>query len=211
MNCEIVAKNIAGIVFGTLPQTRLADCKQHIAACSRCADALRGADALALLKTRNTGDTPADLFDKVVTELEKVPDQRHTGERFWLGTGFGGAIAASLFALALTLGWIGMPATEAPEVAEFRVALSEPRNMDVAIETDRPLQGARISILLSGGVELDGYGDRRELTWTTDLKAGVNRLSLPVVAVDQAGGQMVVRLSHPQSEQVFLVRLKTDV
>jgi hypothetical protein len=116
-----------------------------------------------------------------------------------------------LFALALALGWIGTPTTHAPEVAEFMAALSEPRSMNVAIETDRPLEGARISILLSGGIELDGYGGRREVTWNADLQAGLNRLTLPVVAVDQAGGQMVVRLSHPHSEQIFVVRLKTDV
>lgn len=94
-------------------------------------------------------------------------------------------------------------------MAEFVVTLGEPRNMDIAIETGMPLDGASISVLLSGGVELDGYDDRRELTWTTDLEAGINRLSLPVVAIDPAGGKMVVRLDHPDSEQVFVVRLKT--
>jgi hypothetical protein len=43
------------------------------------------------------------------------------------------------------------------------------------------------------------------------LQAGVNRLTLPVVAVDRTGGRMIVRLSHPHSEQVFVVRLKTAV
>jgi hypothetical protein len=175
------------------------------------ADARRGAEALASLKDRNTGEVPAGLFDAILSRVGPTAEPRLTGQRFWLGAGFGGAIAASLFAAALTFGWIGTPVADAPELAEFVVSLSEPRNMDIAIETDRALQGAKISIMLSGGIALDGYGDRREVTWTSDLSAGVNRLSLPVIANDQVGGQMVVRLSHPESEQVFVVQLKTDV
>ena len=175
------------------------------------ADAQRGAEALALLKNRETGEVPGGLFEKIEAQLEQSPEARQTGQRFWLGTAFGGAIAASLFAAALTFGWIGLPATNTSEVAEFVVALGEPRNMDIAIETDRPLYGANISIILTGGVKLDGYGDQRELTWTSNLDAGVNRLSLPVIAVNSSGGQMVVRMSHPESEQVFVVQLKTDV
>jgi hypothetical protein len=59
-------------------------------------------------------------------------------------------------------------------------------------------------------VEIDGYGTRRELSWSEDLDAGVNRLSLPVTASGFEGGQMVVRLEHPLSEQVFVVQLPVD-
>lgn len=175
------------------------------------ADARRGAEALAGLRGRDMGEVPAGLFDTMVSRVRPTAGSRPTGQRFWLGAGFGGVIAASLFAAAFTFGWIGAPVTDAPELAEFVVSLSEPRNMDIAIETDQVLEGATISIMLSGGIALDGYGDRRDLTWTSDLSAGVNRLSLPVIAIDQLGGQMIVRLSHPKSEQVFVVQLKTDV
>ncbi|HUD96937.1 MAG TPA: hypothetical protein VMO24_05295 [Woeseiaceae bacterium] len=211
MNCERMAENITGLISGTLSSAQTAECKRHLGGCRDCTAALRGAEALALLKACDTGDVPPGLFDSVLNSLDTAREPRHAGQkRFWLGTGFGGAIAASLFAVALTLGWIGAPDGYSPDVAEFYVALGEPRTMDLAIETDRPLEGARISILLAGGVELEGYGVQRELSWTSDLKAGVNRLSLPIVAVDRDGGRVVVRLSHPESEQIFVVRLRTS-
>lgn len=210
MNCDHMAENIRGLIYATLSPTQAAECRRHLAGCPDCTQAVRGAEALALLRARDTGDVPPDFFETVLDGLDQAQEPRRTGQRFWLGTTFGGAIAATLFALALALGWIGTPTTTTPDVAELHVTLGEPRNMDLAIETDRALQGARISILLAGGVELDGYGPRRELTWTSDLKAGVNRLSLPVVAVGENGGRVIVRLSHPQSEQVFIVRLKTS-
>ncbi len=210
MNCNIIVENMPGIISGELAPTLLADCEQHIVQCSDCRDALHGAEALALLKTRDTGAVPAGLFDRIVN-LAGTPAADSRGRRgFWLGTGFGGAVAASLLALALTLGWITPPVEESRGPAEFVVALGEPRDLDIAIEIDRALADANISILLSGGVELDGYGHRRELSWTTDLEAGVNRLSLPVLAVEPAGGQVLVRLEHPDSEQIFVVQLKTD-
>jgi hypothetical protein len=82
--------------------------------------------------------------------------------------------------------------------------------MNIAIEADRPLQDAQISILLSGDVEVDGYVDRRELSWTDDLEPGVNQLTLPIRAIGERGGQLVVSLSHPESVQIFVVQLKVD-
>jgi hypothetical protein len=208
MNCEQVSGNITGLISGTLAPADLSECERHLAGCRECSEELAGVEALALLRARDTGAAPPELFDNMLDGLDRAPEPRRNG-RFWLGTAFGGAVAASLVAVALGLGWIGMPAGSASDNAEFQVVLGESRNMALAIETDRPLQGATISIMLDGGIELEGYGERRELTWTSDLKAGVNRLSLPVVAVDGKGGRVVVRLSHPQSEQLFVVRLKT--
>lgn len=209
MNCEQAFGNIAGLVSGALPPEQTAECKRHIAGCPECADALAGAEALALVRAQGTEAAPPVLFDEILGGLKPARERRRGG-RFWVGAAFGGAVAASLLAAALTLGWIATPVGTS-DIAEFQVVLGEPRDMALAIETDRPLQGATISIMLDGGVELEGYGERRELTWTSDLKAGVNRLNLPIVAVDPDGGRVIVRLSHPQSEQLFVVRLKARV
>ena len=211
MNCNITAENIPGIVAGTLEPPLLADCEQHLSGCAECREALRGAESLAMLSKRTAGAAPAGLFDRLMDDAMAEETRPRGRSGFWLGTGFGGAVAASLLTLALALGWIGPVADEETGIAQFAVAVSEPRNMEIAIETDQALVGANISILLSGNVAIDGYGDRRELAWTTDLKAGVNRLSLPVIAIDSTGGQVVVRLDHPDSEQVFVVQLKADV
>jgi anti-sigma factor RsiW len=210
MNCEHLADNISGLVASTLSPAQAAECRQHLAGCPACREALRGAEALAMLRARGTGEVPPGLFATVMQRLDAGRDSRRSGQSFWLGSLFGGALAASLFFAALVLGWIGVPNVHAPETAELHVALGEVRNMDLAIETDRAMRGATVSVLLAGGVELQGYGQRRELTWTSDLEKGINRLSLPVIAIGEQGGSVIVRLSHPQSEQVFVVRLKNN-
>ena len=209
MTCEFVSENIGAIVSGDLGASVRADCDRHIATCADCADALRGAEALAALSARKVESAPEGLLSDLLDESLGVPAAPRRTSGFWLGAGFGGAIAASILVAALAMGWIA-PAVETDSgAAQFTVALREPRNVEVAIETDRVLANASISIVVSGGVAIEGYGDRRQLSWTTDLEAGVNRLSIPITAINELGGQMVVRLDHPESEQQFLVNLNT--
>jgi hypothetical protein len=173
-------------------------------------DARRGAEALATLKNQDIGSAPDGLFDRIVSTVSRTSSPPRETRRFWLGTGFGAAVAASIFTLAVTFGWFGETITSDPGIAQFQVALNEPRRMDIAIETDHALTGATIRILVAGSISIEGFGSQREISWVEDLDAGVNRLSLPVVATGSEGGQVVVRLSHPNSEQVFVVNLKTD-
>jgi len=173
-------------------------------------DAQRGSEALMELRKRKTDGPSDELFDRVVTTATGNSNDRSGKQRFWMGTAFGGAVAASLIAIAFFFGWTGSEQHPAGSTAEFVVSLGEPRQMNLAFETDRPLDGATISILLSGDVEIEGYGLQRELTWSEDLDAGVNRLSLPVLASGIDGGQMIVRMIHPLSEQVFIINLPAE-
>jgi len=160
-------------------------------------EAQRGKAALMELRRRETESPSDELFKRVVATATGNSSDQGSSKRFWMGTAFGGAVAAS-------------EQDPAKSTAEFIVALGEPRQMNLAFETDRPLDGATISILLSGDVEIEGYGVQRELTWSENLDAGVNRLSLPVLASGLNGGKMIVRMTHPMSEQVFVINLPTE-
>ena len=173
-------------------------------------EAQRGTEALMELRRRETESPPDELFERVIATATSNSDDRASDQRFWMGTAFGGAVAASLFAIAFFFGWTGGEQDPTESTAEFVVALGEARQMHLAFETDRPLDGATISILLSGNVEIEGYGMQRELTWSENLDAGVNRLSLPVLASGLNGGQMIVRMTHPLSEQVFVINLPAE-
>ena len=199
---------MTSLAAGTLPDEQRTACMNHIAGCSDCEDALQGAIAMHAVRSQQTDAAPHGSFERVMRRTLDASKRQASGQRFWLGAGFGGAIAASLLAVAFALGMLAVP--EQPAVAEFMLSMEESRPMHLAIESDRPLQDATISILLSGDVQLEGFGDRRELSWTDDLDAGVNKLTLPLKAVGENGGQLVVRLSHPDSEQLFVVYLKTD-
>jgi anti-sigma factor RsiW len=211
MKCQDIENKLVDIVSGKLAPTELEDCRQHIAHCVACDEVMRGVEGLAQLRNRDPGTPPTGLFETVSARLERRADQNTAGKRFWTGTTFGGVVAASLFALALTVGWIQLPANAPDQAApEFMVALSESRDLSVAIETEHALANATITVTLSGGVELAGYTGQRQLSWKADLVAGVNRLTLPVKATGIAGGQVIVQLAHLDSEQVLVVGVKAD-
>ena len=211
MNCDFIADNAAQIVYGQLSPEAMSLCQMHLRGCSDCTDAVRGAEALALLRNCGPQSAPEGLFDTMTEVIhESSQPQDKTRSSFWAGTGLGGAVAASFFAAAMMAGWIGPTATESEDIAQFAVAVSEPTVMNVAIEVDRPLNGASISILMSGDIELHGFSGERELTWITDLEEGVNRLQLPVIALDPSGGKMIVRLDHPDTEQVYVINVDTS-
>ena len=208
MSCNLDKGRLRLLARDSLDAAERDSVLAHVDHCGNCRAALRGARALVELGARETGTPPAGLFEAVVEKAVSQPARAPRDNRFWLGAGVG-AIAASLLAVALFLGLTDgrMPGESVPQ---FAVSIEEPRQMNLAFETDRVLEGARITILLSGSVEIDGYGPSRELSWTETLDAGVNRLSLPVIANGFDGGQIVVRLDHPQSEQVFVVQLPVE-
>jgi hypothetical protein len=170
-------------------------------------DVQRGTEALEMLRDRQIDSTPDKLFEQTMQKVAQPTNTKLNPGRFWLGAGFGAGLAASLFALAFAFGLL---APREDVVTDFQIALHETRRMDIAIETDRELPGATITIILAGNVDLDGFQGQRELSWSEDLDAGVNRLSLPLIATGTTGGQVLVRLNHPQSEQVFVINLKTE-
>lgn len=210
MNCTDIAERIPALASGVLPADERRDCLAHVATCDACADALRGGEAMQFLRRRDTGAAPEGLFQRVLDDVSEQREASVAGRRFWMGTAVGGAIAASLLAVVMMLGVLVRPVEIAPQLAEFRVSAAEPRVMHVAIETEQALSGAEISVVLTGGVEIDGAGGRREFNWTEDLDAGINKLSLPLLAIGDDGGQMLVRLRHPDSEQLFVIDLPTD-
>ena len=210
MNCETVSENIKALAEGLLDHDERTACMNHIAVCEDCADALRGVRAMLVVRDQAAVPGSERVFNRVMSKSNFDPHEQASRRGFWLGAGFSGAIAASLLAVAFALGLLVNPVPDTPTAAEFYVSATEVRPMNIAIEAKQALEDAEISILLSGDVEIDGFIDRNELSWTDDLEPGVNQLTLPIRAIGERGGQMVVRLSHPDSEQIFVVQLKVD-
>jgi hypothetical protein len=128
---------------------------------------------------------------------------------FWAGVTSGAALAATLAAVAVAL-WLQRPALDgAPaSIPEVRVALNRPQNVTVTLESPQALADAEVRVELRGAVALDGYQGQRELRWSTTLDRGVNQLTLPVVALDAAGGQVLVEVAHGARRRTFVLDVR---
>src|SRR5690606_434389 len=137
---------------------------------------------------------------RAVAQGSRAPSRRG----FWLGAGFGAAVAASLAAVFVAL---RLEAPQVPTVAipEVTFAVNEVRGINVAVQAPEPLTAAEIRVSLIGAIDLEGYPQQRELRWTTDLDRGMNQLTLPIVARDASGGQVLVEVMHGGRRRTFVV------
>jgi anti-sigma factor RsiW len=131
--------------------------------------------------------------------------RRH--QELWLGAAMGGAVVAAL-AIAL-LGpqhW----SEEANRVPEVTVALNEAREVGLVIDSERSMVGATVTLHLSGGIDLAGFGEQRRISWQTDLEPGANLLSLPVIAHSLEGGILTALVEHEARTRSVAVKVRVQ-
>jgi hypothetical protein len=63
---------------------------------------------------------------------------------------------------------------------------------------------AEIHVSLTGQVGLQGFEGQNELRWRTNLDAGTNQLTLPLVSLGAGGGQVLVEVRHANGRRVFV-------
>lgn len=210
MNCEQITKRIDTVSALPLSDAERRSWSEHLANCDECQWVLQGAEALQVVRNQPDVDPPEDLFENILNRTAQTQQQPKQRKQFWLGAGFGGAVAAAIVVAVMTLGVFSEPAQDLPTPVEFMVSMHETRNLYIAIDAEYSMDGAKLSVVLPVGVALSGFNGQRELVWTDDLVAGVNKLTLPLIALGQGGGQMVVTLDHENNHQVFIINLKLD-
>jgi hypothetical protein len=130
---------------------------------------------------------------------------RHIATRWetWLGAAMGGAIAAALTIFLLR----PVVQSTVPE-GDVTLALNETREIQVRIESERPLENATIRIAVTGEIALDGFEDERHIDWRANLDRGTNVLFLPVVARGQSGGRLVAIVEHEGRTRTMAIELR---
>jgi len=205
MRCEEAVETIRTV--GSQPGASLRAAMEHTGGCADCQAALRAVEAMRTLRDEPTPIFADGAIERAVDRaLATSPAQRYR-RGFWTGLASGAALAATIAALAV--GVLLRDNGSAPvAIPEVRAALNQPSNVTVALDSPERLANAEVRVELRGGVELEGYAGQRELRWSTDLERGVNQLTLPVVAIDAHGGQVLVEVTHGQKRRTFLLDVR---
>ncbi|SRR5712692_6226417 len=204
MECQDFAPQLDDSLDGRLDAAGQRSIQEHLELCPVCRRRHQHAVALqAALRTLPAPTSRPGFVDQALLRATRaaVSSSRHT-RRAALGM----ALAASVV-LGVALG-VFLAAQPAP-VPTVALTLERPETVRLMFNSAKPLRAATLSLALPGNVELVGYGDRRELTWQTDLREGGNLLQLALVARGTAKGELVARLSHGGSSKTF--RLKIEI
>ena len=123
--------------------------------------------------------------------------------------GWGMAAAAAVLAAVLVVPHFGPTTTDpaAPQVAEAPSESSSLRVIDVLLNSAYAVEGASLTVKLDPNLALENYPDVVSLSWQTDLKAGGNKLSLPVRMLDDRPGDILVTLKYADTRQDLTIHV----
>jgi hypothetical protein len=176
----------------------------HLATCENCRHAFRGLAYVRAERHRPVPDPSPGAADRALEDATRPQSgRRGSPTSFWSGLATG-AVAAGIGAVAAMLILADRRVDDGapPEVA---IALHEPRDVSIAIDSPEQLPDAVIHVSLRGAVDLLGFEGQRDVRWTTDLAQGVNELKLPVVATGTEGGQVRIVVQHGNRQKSFLI------
>lgn len=223
MHCNQVHEQLDEFLDGHLDSADALAVSAHLDGCVQCAGERSSREKVRTLMKALPIDKPEASFlkvavDKAAADSEAPPaspdvigNRRATDtSRHWLGSGLGNALAAAFALVFFTAVFLmtgessPTPSNDYPEVV---LATDTVTPVKLMFESAQPLQDARLSLQLPVGIELLGYNDRSNLSWTTDLESGKNMLQLPLVGRISGSDLMIAKLEHPKGTKTFQLRL----
>lgn len=212
LDCTLVRRRLEDLLDGYLSATDSAAVELHLASCRGCAAERAAIELLrrelkalpvpepspgfaaAAIAAAARHHAPAAAAERRFQGLQAGRPAPRRRLELWAGAV--GAVATAVLMVML----LGLPQRESPPGIEaypgIRLGLHEVREVGVAIDVDAAVAGATMTVLLEGGVDLVGFGEQREISWQTDLDAGTNVLSLPIIAHSIEGGRLTALLRH---------------
>jgi len=168
----------------------------HLRQCGDCREHAEELRVVRLLRTMPAPE-PGEGFERRMLAAA-LPERREESSSRVRGWQLATAASLLLAVLAALPRWQQPPPSAPQAVAALPVSVS--------VDTPRTLRGATIRVSLPANLELEGYGDARELQWQADLDAGSNRLTLPVRLRKPAGAaEVLIRIEHGGAHKEFRV------
>jgi hypothetical protein len=128
--------------------------------------------------------------------------------RRWIMTGFGGAMAAMLAIWIVSGVFFTAPEVADPGIPAVTMALETPQTFNLVFSSAQALADATMTVVLPDGIEVDGFGPQREITWVTSLQPGRNILPLTLVATKPVSGELLATLRHEGDYKTFRLQMK---
>ena len=213
MNCQQFEQWLDDYLDGELSAKQSWHLMDHSARCGHCQRALaRAQEVQQVLKSMPAPAVPEDYAEQQFQRLWVGQEKKtsKTGGHHALHV----AVAASLL-LGVMLGggmmqWLS-PSSPAMVNPAVTVSLYDTREVRFVVNSRHDLQGARVTLRIPAHLELEGYPGKQELSWTTNLKAGANLLSLPLRAAELGSGEVVMEINSANgklAEKILVIESK---
>ena len=205
MECRDFALQLDDLLDGGLDAARQKSVQEHLGSCPDCRR--RHEHAVAVREAVFKLSPPAlhpGFTDQALSRATRAAVGRARPR--WYPV-LGMALAATLV-LGVAVGVF--LTTRAEPVQRVALTIDRPETVRLMFNSAKPLKAATLSLVLPENVELVGYGDRRELSWQTDLRKGGNLMQLPLIVRGATKEELVASLSHGGSSKTFRLKIEVD-
>jgi len=201
MECRDFTTQLDDLLDGQLDALRQKSVQEHL---GRCPDCRRRHEHAVAVREAVCKLSPPALHPGFMDQaLSRATRGTHPRWHPVLGM----ALAATLV-LGVAVG--AFLTTRPESVQTVALTIDRPETVRLMFNSAKPLKAATLSLALPENVEFVGYGDRRELSWQTDLREGGNLMQLPLIVRGATKDELVASLSHDGSSKTFRLRIEVD-
>lgn len=186
MQCKMIQNVQNDYIDQQLTVEQVADIELHLSSCSECS---RDVELLKIQKQALASlpaiPVPQTLAKRVISAATA---ENATGSIMGKM-----AVAATVAVLAISVSLFYN--TNVKEASPYDVAVdSDVTTVKVAIDSEQSLSGVTLRVEVSDNLELAGFGDKKQIYWTTGLQKGVNVISLPIIGLAEGKGDITTRI-----------------
>ncbi len=204
MTCEKIQSLLNDYVDNELSVLHVEVVKKHCDTCEACSRTLDGLLALKFALKTLPVPRPSEGFEKRVIKaaIQDARSAEHIAGQHGSLVKF--AAVAMISAVALLVGLLYQPSSLDKSQVFVKVG-NEVRTIKVAIDADKALEAVNLRVDLSDNLELAGFGNKKQISWSADLHKGVNVISLPIIGIAQGKGDVTTRIRLNGKEKIMRI------
>jgi len=209
MNCNGVQKCIDDMLDGELSASEHEAMAMHMVDCPTCLE-LHGVSLDLLIRLRNipAPEPRRGYEDRMLRFLDKHKSNGQRHHHYWFVSGFTTA-AVAIISLWLVLSTDIMLPTNPQSTVTIQLAPHQEHKINLVFNSPVAIKQASLRLQLPPNLEISGYKNRRQLEWAADLKAGANRLALPLIATGTMNGTIQASITHGGKTRTFEITVQT--
>ena len=208
MHCTEAKNLLDDYLDDLLDQPRSEQLHAHLDACTACREELNLRRELQHRLRKLPIDGPSPGF--AARAVHRARQKHHQRTRGFL-TGFGTAAAAGLALWAAVGFWQPAEQRQSPHIQAITLQVQEPQTINLAfnVPEQERYEQVRFRLELPPGVTVADHPGQREIVWQDRLEPGRNLLILPLVAEQDAQGELVARIEVQGVEKIFRIPVRT--
>lgn len=206
MQCLQARQMLDEYLDGDLPALQKEKLAQHFFACKSCNQQWLFAQSLQRQLQSMPYPPPYAGFAERVINAVTAPAQARR-QRYGFAVGFASAIAATLVVWLVVASQYTAQTPAGDGVINIELAAEETKKIDLVFNSPLGIESATLRLELSDNIELAGYPAKRQLEWQTSLHKGTNRLTLPLIARGNKGGQIMASIASGGKKKIFYLKV----